>query len=84
MGQGFNTAVALAEQLASFPQQCLRTDRASTLRSSLAPLNSMTQTLRQEYRAGLDVVRGEAIVGAQQFTQGKGRHGQFETLGSNS
>lgn len=76
MGQGLSAAITLAEQLATFPQQCLRADRASAIKGCLAPHDSLAQALSQEYKAGLEVVE-EAIMGAHQFSKGKGRHGEF-------
>lgn len=75
-GQSLEEAIALAEQLSSFPQQCLRTDRNSALRS--APGGNIKQLLAQEYSNGMEViVKGEATTGARKFVEGDGRHGDF-------
>lgn len=71
-GQARQAAEALAEQIAGFPQQCLRADRASSYRQwDLA----LEDALRQEGRGGYPVVFEEAIKGAERFAKGEGRHG---------
>jgi len=70
------TAVALAKQLAAFPQRCLRSDRLSTYRQWNLPL---AEALVEETRLGLEVITsGETAAGAQRFATGAGRHGRFE------
>jgi len=73
-------AVALARQLAAFPQRCLRSDRLSSYRQwSL----SLDDALREETRLGLEVVMsGETAAGAARFASGAGRHGSFREFGS--
>ena len=73
--QGLEEAISLAEQLCQFPQHCLRTDRASATRQAQGR-GDMGSALAQEYTAGLQVVQ-EAVKGATEFSQGKGRHGTF-------
>jgi len=73
-GEALTEAVALARRLAAHPQGALRADRQSLLRQwSL----DMDQAMRQEYRAGIDVLAsGEAQEGARRFSGGAGRHGE--------
>lgn len=68
-------ALQLAEDIAAFPQLCLRTDRTSALNQwSL----SEEAALAAEFSGGLDVLKaGSARDGAASFTEGKGRHGKF-------
>jgi enoyl-CoA hydratase len=75
-GRALEEAVRLAEQIAAFPQQCLRGDRLSAHRQwGLAEQDA----LAEETRIGLDVIRsGETAAGASRFAQGAGRHGAFE------
>ena len=75
-GESLAVARDLAEQLARFPQRCLRSDRASALAQwGLDP----EEALRQETRMGLEVIRsGETLEGAKRFAGGAGRHGRFE------
>lgn len=73
--QARETAEALARQIAGFPQQCLRADRASAIRQWDLDL---AEALRAEGAGGYPVVFEEAIQGAERFAGGAGRHGQFE------
>jgi enoyl-CoA hydratase len=68
-------AVALAKEIAAFPQGCARNDR----RSVLAQWDSDFDTaLIDEMRGGLDVIAsGETVAGAQRFSDGAGRGGRF-------
>jgi enoyl-CoA hydratase len=74
-GTALREAVALAKQLAAFPQRCLRSDRLSSYQQwSL----SLEDALRAETRLGMEVVAsGETAAGAARFASGAGRHGSF-------
>lgn len=74
--QSLAAALALAEQLCQFPQQCLRADRNSTL-AHAGGGGDMQEALAQEYRSGVRVLHTESVLGAKQFSMGKGRHGKF-------
>jgi enoyl-CoA hydratase len=70
-----HAAIALAKEIAAFPQTCLRNDRASALDQW-----NLTErdAIENEVRLGLETLRsGETAVGAQRFAQGEGRHGRF-------
>lgn len=68
-------AVALAHELAAFPQRCLRADRLSSYQQWGLPIED---ALRGEYHGGIQVVdSGETREGATRFAAGEGRHGQF-------
>lgn len=67
---------ALALEIASFPQNCMRSDRASAL--AQWGLDE-TAAMQQEFAKGLAVVQsGETVTGATRFADGAGRHGRFE------
>jgi enoyl-CoA hydratase len=67
------TALALARELADFPQLCMRADRRSAYAQWDLPA---AQALLQESRGGLRVIEsGETVRGAARFTGGAGRHG---------
>jgi enoyl-CoA hydratase len=72
-GEALTAALALADDLARFPQHGLRSDRLSVYEQwSL----SWAQALSNETRRGLEVLRsGESVEGARRFTAGHGRHG---------
>jgi len=67
-------AVALAHQLAAFPQGCLRSDRRSAYEQHGLPL---AEALALETRLGRAVIAsGETRAGARRFAAGAGRHGE--------
>ncbi len=74
-GHALDRALQLANDIAAFPQTCMRTDRLSAMRQwSL----DMDAALKAEVAGGLDVLKsGETLKGATAFTKGKGRHGAF-------
>ena len=68
-------AVALAHEVAGFPQRCMRSDRMSSYEQWTLDLGA---ALRRETVLGLEVIRsGETLAGAQRFAGGAGRHGRF-------
>lgn len=75
---GTTLAVAreLAQQLAGYPQRCMRADRDSCYRQWGLDLD---EALRRESEGGLEVIRsGETVEGATRFVSGEGRHGRFD------
>ena len=77
-GEALHEAVALAEQLARFPQRCLRSDRRSVLLQWGKPL---PDALQQEALLGREVIKsGETVQGASRFNAGAGRHGDFDNI----
>src|SRR3981189_2293181 len=68
-------AIALAKDIAAFPQTCLRADRLSALRQwDLEEQDAIAN----EMRGGLEVIAsGETLSGAARFASGAGRHGAF-------
>jgi enoyl-CoA hydratase len=74
-GQALPAAQELATKLASFPQVCLRSDRASVL--DAGGLDEPA-ALASEFAHGRDALASEAGPGAARFTAGAGRHGSFD------
>ncbi len=74
-GEARAQAIALAHDIARFPQSCLRADRLSALRQwDLAE----EEAIAGEMRGGLAVIAsGETLSGAARFASGAGRHGAF-------
>lgn len=74
-GEARAQAIALAHEIARFPQTCLRADRLSALRQwDLAE----EEAIAGEMRGGLAVIAsGETLSGAARFASGAGRHGAF-------
>lgn len=68
--------VALAKDLAAFPQKCLRNDK----RSALAQWDLDEEAaIIDEMSGGLKVIAsGETVAGATRFASGAGRHGSFK------
>jgi enoyl-CoA hydratase len=72
-GQSRAAAEALALELASLPQTCLRSDRASAYDGLGKPT---AEGLALEFRHGLaTLASGESLAGASRFVAGAGRHG---------
>ena len=77
-GDVLSEAVALADQLCRFPQNCLRSDRLSACEQWGLPLG---EALSNEFRRGMEVIESkETVTGATRFAQGRGRHGDFGDL----
>jgi enoyl-CoA hydratase len=72
VGQGRRAAETLAAELAAFPQSCLRGDRLSAYEQHDL---SLAEALGNELRHGMAAL-GEAVAGAQRFSDGAGRHGR--------
>lgn len=73
-GQALTTALALARQIAGFPQACMLADRASAFTQWDLPL---AEALRREGAAGHAAFHAEGVSGAARFAAGAGRHGAF-------
>lgn len=75
-GQARTRAEEIAQQIARFPQNCLRADRQSAIRQHGLPVHD---ALLQEWRDGKTVL-GEGLEGAARFAGGLGRHGGFDKI----
>ena len=74
-GQALAVALALGEEIAAFPQTCLRNDRLSLLEQWALPEE---EAMRNEFKRGLHTLAsGESVQGATRFAQGEGKHGRF-------
>ncbi len=74
-GSALTAALALAGEIAGFPQRCVRSDRASALEAWDLPLD---EALRRETELGwATITSGETREGAARFAAGEGRHGRF-------
>jgi enoyl-CoA hydratase len=72
-GQAREAAIALARQLAAFPQATMRADRESACAQWDLPLG---EALLQEWQRGKARIP-DALEGATRFAAGQGRHGGF-------
>lgn len=67
-GTALSSAIEMAEQIAQFPQECLRQDRMSVYEQEGMPIDG---ALLNEYEHGyLTISSGESVTGAQQFDTG--------------
>lgn len=73
-GEALAEALKLAEQIAAFPQICMRNDRTSSMQQWSLP---MEDALKFEAKIGRDSLRAGASSGAARFAGGKGRSGDF-------
>ena len=73
-GQAMAEAKALAEQLARFPQTCLRSDRRSSYEQWGL---DVAAALVNEGKRGAPALQQESRAGAARFAAGKGRGGKF-------
>ena len=81
-GTSLAAAVAVAEQIAQFPQRCLLGDRRSAYEQWDLPFED---AMKNEFRLGLSTIQtGETLEGAGRFARGAGRHGAFEVSSSRS
>jgi enoyl-CoA hydratase len=76
-GEALAEAVALAAQLARFPQTCLRSDRLSSYEQWGLDI---VEALKNEGRRGVPALQQEARNGAARFAGGKGRGGDFRQI----
>jgi enoyl-CoA hydratase len=76
-GTAREAAEALAQDIARYPQGCLRADRRSVQLQHGLPI---AQALRAEWRNSAAMVVAEGLAGAARFGSGKGRHGDFGAI----
>jgi enoyl-CoA hydratase len=76
-GQALAEAMALAEQLARFPQTCLRSDRRSSYEQWGL---GVAEALVNEGKRGAPALQQESRAGAARFAAGKGRGGNFGNI----
>lgn len=75
-GAALAQAVALAKEIAAFPQSCLRNDRQSAY--ELAGLD-FSAAMKNEFAFGMKTITcGETRAWAGRFSAGDGRHGKFK------
>lgn len=74
-GEALEAAIALAEQIAAFPQTCLRNDRTSVL--DQWSLDHDSAWAHELALGKATLASGETVSGATEFTRGKGRGGAF-------
>ncbi|RZS31211.1 enoyl-CoA hydratase [Herbihabitans rhizosphaerae] len=73
-GRALDEAIELAEQIAGFPQTCMRGDRLSSHEQHSMELDD---AIANEWRHGMSAIEA-AVTGAGRFASGLGRHGNFD------
>lgn len=73
-GEALAEALKLAQQIAAFPQICMRNDHNSSMQQWSLPLD---EALKFEAEIGRASLRAGASSGAARFAGGKGRSGDF-------
>lgn len=77
-GTALAAALALAQDIARFPQLCLRGDRMSAIQQWDLPFD---QAMANEVEKGMVAIRAdETRKGAARFAAGKGRGGKFDEI----
>ncbi len=67
----------LAREIARFPQQAVLADRAAIIATRGMPVR---EALEYEWTHGKAAIRDEGAAGAERFSKGAGRHGDFENI----
>lgn len=77
-GRALEEAIKIAEQMAKFPQGCMRGDRLSAYMQWDMPYD---QAMANEFRLGRETMAsGATREGAARFAAGKGRGGDFDDI----
>ena len=70
-------AETMAHEIARFPQQAVRADKASIIETRGMPVRD---ALRHEWANGVTAIINEGVRGAARFADGAGRHGDFKNI----
>jgi enoyl-CoA hydratase len=70
-------AEALAQEIARFPQVCVRADRRSAIKSHGL---TVREALILEWYNGREALIEDGVAGASRFSEGLGRHGDFARI----
>ena len=76
-GETRKAAETMAHEIARFPQEAMLADRASIIATRGM---SVRQALEHEWSHGMDAIKNEGVAGAQRFSDGAGRHGDFKNI----
>ncbi len=72
-GTALTAAIALATEIAAFPQTCMREDRLSVLEQDGLDTDA---AIANELRHGMASLAADTLAGATRFAGGAGRHGE--------
>jgi enoyl-CoA hydratase len=76
-GRAREAAEGIAQEIARFPQECVRADRLSAYRAWGKPVR---EGLESEWATSAPIVKAEGMRGAERFASGMGRHGDFKDI----
>ena len=76
-GESRAAAEALAQDIARFPQVCVRADRRSAI---MQHGKTVREAMMFEWRNGQAPLHEEAVEGAGRFARGLGRHGDYAKI----
>ena len=76
-GGALPAAIDLAQQISTFPQIALRSDRRSAYEQADY---GFAAAIAREAELAMEARRKEAMAGAKRFAEGKGRHGSFSDI----
>ena len=76
-GGARGAAEDMAATIARFPQAAVRADRRSVIETYGLPVR---EALRREWHNGVEAHFQEGATGAGRFAQGRGRHGDFDSI----
>jgi enoyl-CoA hydratase/carnithine racemase len=76
-GEARKAAEVMAQEIARFPQGCVRADRRSVYLQQGLPIRD---ALEREWGNSIGVVELEGAAGAARFAKGAGRHGDFGNI----
>jgi len=76
-GKSREFAEAMAQEIARFPQACMRADRRSVYAQQGL---TVREAMRKEWYNGIPTFKAEGAAGAARFASGKGRHGNFKDI----
>ncbi len=68
-------ALAMARDIARFPQEAVRADRRSIIETRGMPVR---EAMKLEWANGIAAIRNQGAAGAGRFRDGVGRHGSFD------
>ncbi|XP_077989968.1 enoyl-CoA hydratase EchA19-like [Glandiceps talaboti] len=80
-GTALDEAIKLANEIASFPQECMKADRRSAYYASYDS-QSFDDAMIFEHKNGQPIIMKESVKGAGRFTSGVGKSGSFEEFKS--
>jgi len=76
-GKSREFAEAMGQEIARFPQACMRADRRSVYAQQGL---TVREAMRKEWYNGIPTFKAEGAAGAARFASGKGRHGNFKDI----